>query len=198
MKKKLAFLTVLMFGLSLSMMACVTTSVKPTTENLKNPVITLESMEIPQYDGYWYYSKGTKTVKGDPDDRGAFLPMSFLFSVQNPNPYPILLEGIQFTVTFDKDFDVVTFNNQDSYWIPAGKTSHVRTTTMITVRSALLSLLVTGGFKLKEKGWTSWDTLERWWKGVPDMTVPVHIKEGAFNFIAGDIDRIVVFEGQVK
>ena len=79
--------------------------------------------------------------------------MSFLFSVQNPNPYPILLEGIQFTVNFDNDFDVVTVNNQDSYWIPAGKTTNVRTTTMITVRSALLSLLVTGGFKLKEKGW---------------------------------------------
>ncbi len=198
MKKKLAFLTVLMFGLSLGLMACVTTSVKPTTANLKNPVITLESMEVPQYDGYWYYSKGAKTVKGDPGDRGAFLPMSFLFSVQNPNPYPVLLEGIMFTVSFDEDFDVVTINNQDSYWIPAGKTTHVRTTTMITVRSALLSLLVTGGFKLKAKGWTSWDTLERWWKGVPDLTVPVKVKEGAFNFIAGDIERVVVFEGLVK
>ena len=198
MKKKLAFLTVLMFGLSLGLMACVTTPVKPTTDNLKNPVITLESLEIPQYDGYWYVAKGVKPTKGEAGDRGAFLPLSFLFSVQNPNPYPILLEGIQFAVNFDEDFDVAIFNNQDSYWIPAGKTTHVRATTMITVRSALLNLMLPGAVKLKEKGWTSWDTLERWWKGVPDLTVPVRVREGAFVFIAGDIERVVVFEGQAK
>ncbi len=198
MKKKLAFLTVLIFGLSLGLMACVTTPVKPTTANLKDPVITLESMEIPQYDGYWYYAKDAKTVKGEPGDRGAFLPMSFLFTVQNPNPYPILLEGIQFTVNFDNDFDVVTLNNQDSYWIPAGKTTDVRISTLITVRSALLNLMVTSGFKLKAKGWNTWDTLERWWKGVPEMTVPVRVTEGAFNFVAGDIDKVVAFSALVK
>ena len=74
MKKKLAFLTVLMFGLSLGLMACVTTPVKPTTANLKDPVITLDSMEIPQYDGYWYYSKAAKTVKGDLETVGPFCP----------------------------------------------------------------------------------------------------------------------------
>ena len=45
-----------------------------------------------------------------------------------------------FTVVFDKEFSLVTYNNQDEYWIPAGKTDQVRATTLITVRSALLSL----------------------------------------------------------
>jgi len=198
MKKKLAFMTVLIFGLGIGLMACKTAPVKPTSANLKDPIITLESFEVPQYDGYWYFSGKVKPTKGKAGNRGAFLPMSFLFNVKNPNPFPILLEGIQFTVNFDNDFDVITVNNQDSYWIPAGKTDQVRTTTLITVRSAALNLLVTGGFKLKEKGWKSWDTLEKWWKGVPELTVPVRIKEGAFMFIAGDIERIVVFEAAAK
>ncbi len=194
MKKKLAFMMVLIFGLSVALMSCVTIKVKPTAANLKNPVIKLESFEVPQYDGYWYISNKVKPTKGKADNRGAPLPLSFLFSVKNPNAYPILLEGFTFTVAFDKDFDLVTLNNNDSYWIPAGKTTHVRATTMITTRSGLLSLLVTGGFKLKERKWSPWDALERWWKGVPEASVPVTVKEGSFAFSANGVTKVIAFE----
>ncbi|OQY48639.1 MAG: hypothetical protein B6240_04420 [Desulfobacteraceae bacterium 4572_87] len=111
---------------------------------------------VPQYDGYWYFSKKTKPTKGEAGDRGAMLPLSFLFNIENKNPYPILLNGMTFTVLVDKEFELVTYNNDDEYWIPAGKTDQIRATTLITVRSALLSLLVTGGFKLKAKGVSPW------------------------------------------
>ena len=118
---------------------------KPDPSDFKDPLIQLASFEVPQYDGYWYFSKKVEPTKGDVGDRGAPLPLSFLFDIRNPNPYPVLLEGFRFTVAFDQDFEVVTLNNQDAYWIPAGMSDQVRVTTMITVRSALLSLLVTGG-----------------------------------------------------
>jgi len=196
MKKKLAFMMVLIFGLSVVLMSCVTMKAyfDPTAANLKNPVIKLESFEVPQYDGYWYISNKVKPTKGKAGNRGAPLPLSFLFSVKNPNAYPILLEGFTFTVAFDKDFDLVTLNNNDSYWIPAGKTTHVRATTMITTRSGLLSLLVTGGFKLKERKWSPWDALERWWKGVPEASVPVTVKEGSFAFSANGVTKVIAFE----
>jgi hypothetical protein len=168
---------------------------KPTAKTFKDPIITLQEFMVPQYDGYWYYSNKVEPTKGKAGDRGAPLPMTFLFSIENPNPYPVLLDGFKFTAGFDYDFDLVTVNNQDSYWIPAGKTQQVRATTMITVRSALLSLLVTGGFKLKEKGWNAWQALEKWWTGVPDNSVPVHVHEGAFTFSVDGVTKVLPYKG---
>jgi len=194
MKKKLALMTVLILGLSFALASCVTTPVKPTEKNFIAPKVTLEAFEVPQYDGYWYYAKAVKPTKGDPGDRGALLPMSFLFNVENKNPYPILLNGMTFTVVFDKEFSLVTYNNQDEYWIPANKTDQIRATTLITARSALLSLLVTGGFKLKAKGWSPWQALEKWWKGVPEGTTPVQITECTFSFAADGVSRTYPYD----
>ncbi|MFC1580096.1 hypothetical protein ACFL4N_04225, partial [Thermodesulfobacteriota bacterium] len=140
MKKRMALMTVLIFGLGVILSSCAGMQ-NPGNSGWKDPVITLESFTVPQYDGYWYYGAKTKTTKGKAGNRGAPLPMSFLFNVHNPNPYPVLLDDFKFTVAFEKDFDVVTVNVQDEMWIPAGKTDQIRATTMITVRSALLSLL---------------------------------------------------------
>ncbi len=198
MHKRLVLLTLMIFALSVVFVSCAGMQVQPTAANFKAPVITLNSFEVPQYDGYWYISSKTKPVKGDAGNRGAPLPMSFLFDIQNPNPYPILLEGLKFTVAFDNDFQLVTLNNNDEYWIPAGKTDQVRVDTMITVRSALLNLLVTSGYQLKARGWSAWDALERWWKGVPDYSVPVKVTEGAFTFKADGLVKVLPLEAAVK
>lgn len=197
MNKKLVLTTVLIMGLGLVLMSCAGMQ-KPTAANFKDPVITLEEFMVPQYDGFWYYAATVEPTKGAKDARGAPLPMTFLLAIQNPNPYPIRLEGFQFTVAFDNDYDLVTVNNQDSYWIPAGVTDHVRATTMITVQSANLSVLVTGGYKLQAKGWTSWQALERWWTGVPDLTVPVKLHEGAFTFAADGVTKVIPFSAKAK
>jgi hypothetical protein len=198
MKKRLGLMTVLIFGLSVALMSCVTTQVKPTEKNFIAPNVTLESFEVPQYDGYWYYAAAVKPTKGEAGDRGAMLPMSFLFNVENKNPYPILLDGITFTVVFDKKFALVTFNSSDQYWIPAGKTDHIRATTLITARSALLSLMVTGGFELKAQGISPWDALAKWWKGVPEGTTPVHITECSFSFSANGVSKTYPYEIQAQ
>jgi hypothetical protein len=56
--------------------------------------------------------------------------------------------------------------------------------------------LVTGGYKLKEKGWVAWDAIERWWKGVPDYSVSVSVREGAFTFEANGVTRVLAFEAK--
>ena len=192
MNKKLVLMMAFIFAIGVVFASCAGLP-KPTEANFKVPVITLESFEVPQYDGFWYFSGKVKPTKGDAGNRGAPLPLSFLFNIQNPNPYPIMLEGMKFTVAFDKDFDLVTFNNSDSYWIPANGVDQVRATTMITARSALLSLLVTGGYKLKARKINAWQALEKWWKGVPDYSVPVTVKEGAFIFKADGVTKVLPF-----
>ncbi len=194
MKKRLALMTALIFGMGVAFASCAGIKGKPTASNFQAPVITLESFEVPQYDEYWYFSKKVKPTKGAAGDRGAPLPMSFLLNIENPNQYPILLEDFRFTVAFDGEFDLVTINNQDYYWIPAEKIDQVRATTMITVRSALLSLLVTSGYKLRARGWNPWQALERWWKGVPEFSVPVSVKEGSATFSANGAIKVVAFE----
>ena len=192
MKKKLVLMTVLLFGLAVVFASCAGMQAKPTEANFKSPVITLESFEVPQFDGYYYYSGKTKPTKGKAGNHGSPLPMSFLFNVNNPNSYPILSEGVKFTVAFE-GFDLVTYNNEDSIWIPAGKTTQIRATTLITTRSALLSLLVTGGYKLKAKGMNPWQAMEKWWAGVSGYTTPVTVHEGAFVFKADGVTKVLPF-----
>ncbi len=197
MKKSLILFAALLFGFGLVFSSCVTTDtqvVKPNENNFMAPKVTLDSFMVPQYDGYWYFSSKTKPTKGDAGNRGAMLPLSFLFNIENNNPYPILLNGMTFTVVFDKEFELVTYNNDDEYWIPAGTTDQVRATTLITVRSALLSLLVTGGFKLKAKKMSPWAALEGWWKGVPEGATPVHLTGCSFSFSAGGVSKVYPYE----
>jgi hypothetical protein len=171
---------------------------KPTASNFKDPIITLQSFKVPLFDGYYYYDKNIKPTKGEAGNHGAPLPMTFLFKLQNPNPYPVELQEFKFTVTFDNEFEIVTVNVQDSTWVPANGTSNVRASTMITLNSMRLTLLVTGGFALKAKGWSPWDALERWWKGVPDMSVPVAVKDASFTFDAGGVLKVLPFKAETS
>jgi len=191
MSKRLAWIMVLICGAGLVFTSCAGMQTKATADNFKEPLVKLVSFEVPQYDGFWYYAKAVKPTKGSGDDRGAPLPMSFLFNVENPNPFPVLLEGITYTVAFDNDFEVMTTNDNDSHWIPAGKTDQVRLNTMITVRSALLALLLPNAPLLKAKGWDAFDTLERWWTDVPNGKTPVTVKNASFTFTADGVTKVI-------
>jgi len=57
MKKKLALTIVLIFGLSVALMSCVTTKVKPNESNFIAPKVTLEAFEVPQYDGFGIFQR---------------------------------------------------------------------------------------------------------------------------------------------
>ncbi len=192
-KRSTILLIALIFGMGVIFASCAGMQVKPTAANFKAPEIALELVEIPQYDGYWYYGGKTKPTKGKAGNHGAPLPIAVTFNITNPNPYPVLLDGYKFTIAFE-EFDFVTFAGYDTQWIPAGKTNQLRASTMITVRSALLSLLVTGGYKLKAKKTNAWVVLEKWWTTIPDMAFPITIHEGAFTFRANGVSKILPFK----
>jgi hypothetical protein len=194
MNKKLAVMMVLFFGLIAIFASCAGLEAKPSAADFKDPVIAIELLEVPQYDGFWYYGAKTKPAKGKAGNHGAPLPLAVTFNITNPNSYPILLDGYIFTIAFE-EFDIVTVNGFDTQWIPPGKTNQLRVATMITVRSGLLNLLVTGGFKLKEKGTNAWDALEKWWTTIPDMAFPITIHEGAFTFKADGVSKTLPFKG---
>ncbi|MCP4577136.1 MAG: hypothetical protein GY846_12715 [Deltaproteobacteria bacterium] len=200
MKKSLMLFIALLVGFGFVFSSCVTTDsqVKPNNSNFVAPKIELESFMIPQYDGYWYISKKVKPTMGQAGDRGAFLPMTFTFKITNNNLYPINLEEIKYSVVFDEAFTVMTTADQLSNWIPPGQADEVKVTTLITVRSALLGLLLANAVELKKRGWKNFDTLEKWWKGVPEGTTPVTLTECGFMFTAGDVTMVYPYKVKVQ
>ena len=124
MKKRLT-LMVLFFGLAVIVASSTVMLTKSAAADFKDPVISIELLEVPQYDGYWYYGSNMKPTKGDAGNHGAPLPLAVTFNITNPNSYPILLDGYKFTIAFE-EFDIVTVNGFDTQWIPAGKTNQLR------------------------------------------------------------------------
>jgi hypothetical protein len=196
MSKRLAWIILLLCGAGLAFNSCAGMQTKATADNFKAPVVKLASFEVPQYDSYWYFSKAVAPTRGEVGDRGAPLPMSFLLEIHNPNPFPILLESVTYTVAFDNDFEVMTTNSNDSNWIPAEKTDQVRLNTMVTVQSALTTLLLPNAPAMKKKGWDTWQTLERWWKDVPMGKTPVSVKNASFSFSADGVSKVIPFQAQ--
>ncbi|MEJ2656259.1 MAG: hypothetical protein P8012_03570 [Desulfobacterales bacterium] len=172
---------------------CAQMAVKPDQNNFKTPVVTLDSMEVAHAFGFWYFSNKVEPTKGKPDNVGAPLDLAFIFNIENPNAYPVKMENLKFTVAFE-DFDLNTVGSTDTMWIPAGKTNQVRVHAHFDVRQSLLSLLVTGGFKLKAEGSNAWAALEKWWTGIPEYTVPVHVKAGSAVFKADGLTKVATFK----
>jgi hypothetical protein len=166
---------------------------KPTEKNFKAPVVTLDHMEVAHAFGYWYFSKKVAPTKGKPDNVGAPLDLAFTFNVENPNDFAVLLEDFRFGVAFE-EFEVNTVVSAAAQWIPAGKTNQIKVHAHFDVRQTLLSLLVTGGFKLKEKNSNAWAQLEAWWTGIPEYTVPISVKGGSAIFKADGLSKVASFD----
>src|SRR4030043_947321 len=170
MNKKRILLTGLILSMGFILMSCAGMQTKPTEANFKPPVVSLDSVQVTQYNGYWYYDAKITPVKGKPGANSAMLPMAFLFNIVNPNDYPVKLDGFGFTVAFE-GFEVNMVNAFEAQWIPAGKTNQLSVMSIVDVHQVLLSLLIPNAEKVKEKKTTPWALLEKWWTEIAKMTV---------------------------
>ncbi|MGD9022626.1 MAG: hypothetical protein PVJ62_02485 [Deltaproteobacteria bacterium] len=182
------------------LVGCATAPLTPSEQNFKTPVVRLNSVEVAHYWGWWYFAKTIEPTKGQAGDYGAPLDVAFIFDIENPNPYPVMMEYLKFTVAFE-EFDLNTVFSVEPQWIPAGKTNQLRVHAMFDGRQSLLSLLVTGGFKLQEKGMgtgagAALTQLGLWWEGIPEFSLPVYVKEGSAVFNAGDLMTVTSFSGE--
>jgi len=171
---------------------CAGMMVTPTQQNFKAPTVALSHVELQHYFGWWFYGKKVKPTKGKAGNNGAPMDFAFIYEITNPNDYPILLDGFSFSVALE-EFNLNRAISPETMWIPPGKTNQLRVHAVFDVRPAQLSLLVTGGFKLKEKGITFWDQLEKWWTEAPNFSYPISANEGSAIFKAGGITKVVPF-----
>lgn len=166
--------------------------VKSTQKKMKTPVVTLNRVEVANYWGYWFYGAKVEVTRGKAGNNGSPLGLNFIFDIKNPNPYPVALESLNFTVAFE-DFDLNTVGSQEVMWIPAGKTNQLRVPAMLGLFEAFMSVGVTGGLRLQEKGIAVHDQLEKWWTSVPDFSFPVQAKEGSAVFKADKMTEVAAF-----
>jgi LEA14-like dessication related protein len=192
MRKKSLVLCVSVAIAAAFLFGCVGMQVKPNEKNFKAPVVTLDSMEVAHAFGYWYFSNKVKPTKGKPDNVGAPLDLAFTFNIENPNEFAVMMERLQFDVAFE-GFVLNTVDTTATQWIPAGQTNQVKVHAHFDVRQSLLSLLVTGGFKLKEKNTNVWAQLEAWWAGIADYSVPVQVQAGSAIIKADGLIKVVSF-----
>jgi hypothetical protein len=192
MNRKIALMIAFFFGAGLIFISCAGMQTKPTEANFRVPVISLESVQVTQYNGYWYYDAKITPVKGKAGANSAMLPMAFLFNIANPNDYPVKLDGFGFTVAFD-DFEVNMVNAFETQWIPAGKTNQLSVMSIVDVQQVLLSLLIPSYEQVKAKNTNAWALLEKWWTEIPNMTVPIGVEKGAATFTADGVQKIVPF-----
>jgi hypothetical protein len=192
MNRKTALMIAFLFGAGLLFVSCAGMQAKPTEANFKVPVISLESVLVTQYNGYWYYDAKITPVKGKPGANSAMLPMAFLFNIANPNDYPVKLDGFGFAVAFE-GFEVNMVNAFETQWIPAGKTNQLSVMSIVDVQQVLLSLLIPSHELVKAKNTTPWNLLEKWWTEIPNMTVSVEVRKGAATFTADGVQKVVPF-----
>ena len=176
------------------LMGCAGMQAKPTEKNFQTPVVTLNYVDVAHYFGWWYNSPKVKPTKGKAGHNGAPLDLAFIFDINNPNPFPVLLDGFKFATVLD-GIEINAGYSTETQWIPAGKTNQIRVEVMYDVRGTQLSLLVVAGQQLKDKGINFWDQIEKIWVGAPDFSYPVGVVQGAAVFKADGLTKVAAFSG---
>ncbi len=194
MNKRLALITVLLFGLGVLLASCASVQVKPTEENFKDPVVRIDYIGLSYWEGFWHYGKA-KVEKGKAPKFGGSAPVTleFVFNIENPNAYPVLLEDSQFFLFFD-DYDLRVVNDNNEMWIPAGKTNQKVLHVTLTATTTWVKFLLAGKQLAMDRGDDPWKKVEEWWTKLPDMSFPIDLKEGAFTFTANGISRTVPYQ----
>jgi hypothetical protein len=192
MNKKRILMVTCILGMGLILISCAGMPAKPTEANFKAPIITLEEVQVTQYNGYWYYDAKITPLKGKAGANSAMLPIAFLFNIKNPNDFLVKLDGFAFTVTFE-DCEVNLVNAFETQWIPAGKTNQLSAMSIVDVQQVLLSLLIPNAEKVKAKNTNAWALLEKWWTEIPNITVPIGVEKGAATFTADGVQKVIPF-----
>ena len=192
-KKSTVLLIAFIFGVGALLVSCAGMQTKPTAANFKDPVITLDSVQLSYYEGFWYYGKAEVAMGKAPAGGGSSpVTLDFVFEITNPNSYPVLLNDAQFFLYFD-DYELRIVRDMNEMWIPAGKTNskvlHVTLDPVTTWGKFLLA----GKQLAQERGDKPWDKVSQWWLGLPDMALKIDVTEGSFSFRADGVPKVVGF-----
>jgi hypothetical protein len=147
----------------------------------KAPVVKLERVDIANIQSFYL----------DPKERkGAVMNLAFIFALENPNNYRIMLDDLKFTVAFE-EFELNTIIVYEDNYVPAKTTDYLRTNAFFDSMAAFLTLAVTKGHRLVEMGKKPDEMLKRWWEEVADFKFPITVN-GTATFVGPDGKSMIV------
>ena len=190
MTKRLAMIVTLFFITVVALGACATMG-KPTAENFKAPTVKLDSIQPSFYEGFWYYGKAQPEMGKAPAGGGSSaMSLDFVFSITNPNDYPVRYDSSSFYLYFE-DYELRVVNDSNPQWIPPGKTNTKVLNVTLTPFSTYAKFLLAGKQLAMERGDKPWDKIQKWWTEIPEMSFPIDLKEGNFTFSADGVVKVV-------
>jgi hypothetical protein len=167
------------------------TSCKPgllPTADAGKPRVTLERVEIVSY--FPWVDLPANTPLG----------LAFVFDVNNPSGYNVMLDNIKFTVSFEaapgKYIEIATPTVYDRIYFPPKTTSQYRIVSILSSGTIRLTLLVAQAPKVQELKLNPADLIKDWYANVGDFKFGIKVHEGMAVFQTEQGDVFVPFEGK--
>lgn len=124
------------------------------------------------------------------------LVLAFVYDVSNPNDFPVALEEMKFTVSFEaKPGEYFALNTPVVYetmHIPGKTTNQLRVTAVLDSLIVPGNLAVTSGTRVIALGLKPGDVVKEWWEKIGDFSFGVKVSEGVAIFNGASI--VVPFE----
>ena len=157
------------------------------TEDAGKPKITLDRVEIASI--FPWVDLPARTPLG----------LAFLFNINNPSGYNIMLDNIKFTVSFEaapgKYIEIATPTYYDRIYFPPNTTSQYRIVNVLDSGTIRLTLLVAQAPKVQELKLNPADLIKDWYAKVGDFKFGIKVSEGMAVFSTEKGDVFIPFEG---
>lgn len=152
----------------------------------QSPQVKLERVEVASYFPY------------TPPPARVPLVLGFIYNVSNPNDFPVALEEMKFTVSFEgKPGEYFALNTPIVYErmsIPGKTTNQLRVTTVLDSLIVPGNLAVTSGRRVTDLGLKPGDMVKDWWEKIGDFTFGIKVAEGVAMFDGPGGSMLVPFE----
>ncbi len=157
------------------------------TEEAGKPKITLDRVEIASYFPWVDLPAATP------------LGLAFIFNVENPSGYNIMLDNIKFSFSFEaapgKYIEIATPTVYDRIYFPPKTTSQYRVVSVLSSGTIRLTLLVAQAPKVQALNANPAELIKDWFAKIGDFKFGIKIHEGMAVFQTEKGDVFVPFEG---
>jgi hypothetical protein len=158
------------------------------TEEVGKPKVTLERVEVQSY--FPWADLPARTP----------LALGFVFNIDNPSGYKIMLDNIKFSVSFeaasDKYIEIATPVSYDQIHFPPKTKNQYRIVSVMDSMTMNLTLLVAQAPKIQALNLKSADVIKNWYAKIGDFGFGIKVGEGMAVFSSEKGDIFVPFEGK--
>lgn len=166
--------------------------------SVQPPKVTLERVEVASYFPWAAYPALPSGTPALPAIRVPLI-LAFIFNVENPNSFNVMLDSMKFTVAFEAKsgqfFEVNTPMAYERMYIPPGKTNQVRIVSVLDSAVVPGNLAVTSGSRLKDLGLSGGNVVKAWWENIGDFSFGIQATQGLAEFTSDRGNAIATFSG---